>query len=155
MILGSSCFFLRPETFEDIRISSLNNRLVIKTAMFFLEQLLINICVKSDRESRSFSVDSSKDVDDTIAEADTLEVAVNVSSPLNDAGTPACVCCPPKDCWVDTLLAEVDVSVGHEAAEANVSSPPNSPLEVEVDGPWCEANVCDAFGIGPKIKFVI
>lgn len=48
------------------------------------------------------------------------------------------------------MIAEVDVSVGCEAAEANVSFPPNSPAEV--DGPWCEGNVCEALnGIGPDV----
>ena len=148
MILGSSCFFFRPETFKDKRISSLNNRLVIKTAIFILEQLLINIWVNSERESRSLSSDGSSKPENT-AEADTqaagveftvwLEVGAKVPFPPNDVSTAACVCCPPKDCCVDTVAAEVDGSVW---CEANVSSPPNIPAEV--DGPWCEANVRDA-----------
>ena len=158
MIFGSNCFFLRPETFEDIRISSLNNRLVIKTAIFFLEQLFMNILVKSDRERRSPSDDSSKD--DSTVEAETLvsgiefticcddatvwcEVAANDSSPPNDAGTPVCVYCPPKDCRIGTLVAEVDGSVWGETAKSNASSSPKTPAEI--DGIWCEANVGDTF----------
>ena len=158
MIFGSNCFFLCPETFEDIRTSSLNNCLVIKTAMFFLEQLFMNIVVKSDQESRSPSDDSSKD--DSTAEAETLEagieftvccddatvwreVAANDSSPPNDAGTQACVCCLPKDCRIGTLAAEVDGGVWDETAKPNASSPPKTPAEV--DGIWCEANVGDTF----------
>ena len=99
----------------------------------------MNILVKSDRESRSPSDDSSKD--DSTAEAETLvagieftvccddatvwcEVAANDSSPPNDAGTPVCVCCPPKDCRIGTLAAEVDGSVWGETAKSNASSSP-------------------------------
>ena len=96
MILGSNFFFLRPETFEDIRTSVLNNRRVIRTAMFFREQFFINICVNSDRESKSSSDDSSKD--DTIAEAD---------APC----TTCCVCCPPKCCGAG-LLQKLMLSLG-------------------------------------------
>ena len=74
MIFGSNCFFLRLETFEDIHISSLNNCLVIKTAMFFLKQPFMNILVKSDRESRSPSDDSSKY--NSTAEAETLVAGI-------------------------------------------------------------------------------
>ena len=74
MIFGSNCFFLRLETFEDIHISSLNNHLVIKTAMFFLEQPFMNILVKSDGESRSPSDDSSKY--NSTAEAETLVAGI-------------------------------------------------------------------------------
>ena len=66
--------------------------------MFFREQLFINICVNSDRESKSSSDDSSKD--DTIAEAD----------------APCTTCCPPKCCGAGTP-AEVGVIAWCEAAE--------------------------------------
>ena len=136
MIFGSSCFFFLPATFEDMRVSSLNNRRVINTAIFFLEQLLMNSCVNSERESRPSSDASSRL--DISAEAEVTGVELNVwcvsSLPSGDGDIAA-------DCCVKTAAAGVD---GRAWSKVTKVSPLNN--LAKVDGPWCEANisiVCD------------
>ena len=114
MIFGSSCFFFLPATFEDMRVSSLNNRRVINTAIFFLEQLLMNSCVNSERESRPSSDTSSRL--DISAEVEVTGIELNVwcvsSLPSGDGDIAA-------DCCVKTAAAGVDGRVWSKVTEAS------------------------------------